>query len=84
MQSFHFPAGWTNNAGIRIRDYVEKLSHFEYSSLCMNFIFVSGTETRSNQDYASEPEGDEGVRFGKLVQKLNGQQSHHKGRDKAN
>jgi hypothetical protein len=85
MQSFHFSAGWMNAANIPIRDCVEKLSHFKHSSLRVNFFSLfQEQKPEDNQDDAVDPEGDEGVRFDKLEQKFDGQQSHDKGRDEAN
>ena len=70
---------------IPIRDCVEKLSHFKYSSLLVNFFSLfQEQKPEDNQDDAVDPEGDEGVRFDKLEQKFDGQQSHDKGRDEAN
>ncbi|MCX5840898.1 MAG: hypothetical protein NTY16_05470, partial [Deltaproteobacteria bacterium] len=63
--------------GIPIRDYVEKLSHFKYSSLRVNFFSLfQEQKPEDNQDDAVDPEGDEGVRFDELEQKFDGQQSH--------
>jgi hypothetical protein len=85
MQSFHFSAGWMIAVNVPIRDCVEKLSHFKYSSLRVNFFSLfQEQKPEDNQDDAVDPEGDEGVRFDKLEQKFDGQQSHDKGRDEAN
>ena len=74
-----------NFADTCIRDYVEKLSHFKYSSLRVNiFSLFQEQKPEDDQDDAVDPEGDEGVRFDKLEQKFDGQQSHDKGRDEAN
>jgi hypothetical protein len=48
------------------------------------FSLFQEQKPEDNQDYAVEPEGDEGVRFDKREQKFDGQQSHYKGRDEAN
>ena len=70
---------------VPIRDCVEKLSHFTHSSLRVNFFSLfQEQKPEDNQDDAVDPEGDEGVRFDKLEQKFDGQQSHDKGRGEAN
>jgi hypothetical protein len=58
---------------------------FQTFLLRVNFFSLfQEQKPEDNQDDAVDPEGDEGVRFDKLEQKFDGQQSHDKGRGEAN